>query len=506
MTYNSRFWPTMSFPIPRGEERYRQLLQLFDVARRMGQYGIRIDMRRARWHLDQARTRAEHFTRMFLDLTKLPPEALGDSGAGTTAAVRDYFWKELGAPHVSFHKRTKKPQFNTASLIIYATDFKGQPFSAPAAALYGIRKARTAERFARAYLAVAEHEGGRIRFGFNPLGTKGERWSSSATFRWKEVETGETVSYSLNAQNVPAKEPTFEFEKGVSTKLSLSMRDCFIPDPGCVFLKADYDQLELRLIAYTAGAKKLIEWINSGKDTHMENARGMFLEGKIQPHEKKVKKPSNKREEDLNKWREAAKPCAYAISYQAPSGSGKDKYPDLYKQLKQIFPDLPEAYVSVLVKRFFDLHPEIRAWQGNTAEALTQLGRIELKMTGAMLYLPDSPRGRNQALNFQMQSGGGALINRAIINIDKHMSWQPGESALLAMVHDEVDAQAPLWDVERVKEIIDREMGAPAQIGETYAGIPASADPGLHWGSCIELPKFFAPDGPAEGHWGSGED
>lgn len=489
----------MEFPIPNGPARYQQLLQLFGVAKRMSDYGIRVDIRRTKWHLAEARRRAVHFTDLFLHLTKLPKEALGDSGSGTTKAVREYFWNTLGLPPVVFHKRTKVAQFNTASLIIYGKDMA----VASAAALYGIRKARTAERFAEAYLAVAEHEGGRIKFGFNPLGTKGERWSSAAKFRWRD-EDGEVKEYSLNAQNVPAKEFDYEFEKGTKTKLSLSMRDCFIPDPGCVFLKADYDQLELRLIAYTAGAKKLIDWIDSGKDTHMENAKGLFLEGKIKDHEGKTKKPSNAREADINKFREAAKPCAYAISYQMPSGRGADKYPDLYKQLKAVFPDLGEPYVNVLVGRFFLLHPEIRGWQGNTAQALANLGRIELRMNGSFLYLPDSPRGRNQALNFQMQSQGGALINRALINIDKGMDWKPNGSAILAMVHDEVDAQAPLWDVGRVRDLIAEEMSAPAQIGETFAGIPAEADPGLHWGGTMNIVDFYK--GPYRDRYGDEED
>lgn len=488
----------MAFPIEKGPERYAQLMQLFAVAKRMSQYGIRVDLRRTKWHLEAARERARHFTNTFLQLSGLSLDALGPSGSGVTKAVREYFWNDLKLSPVSFHKIKKTPQFNTASLIVYAKDMN----IPQAAALYGIRKARTAERFAEAYLAVASHHDGRICFGFNPMGTKGERWSSAAKFRWKDEEGSH--KYSLNAQNIPAKEPDYEFEKGIKTKLALSMRDCFIPDTGCVFMKADYDQLELRLIAYTAGAQKLIEWINTGKDTHLENARFMFKEGRIQPNEEKVKKPKNQREADVNKWREGAKPCAYAISYQMPSGRGNDKYPELYKQLKQTFPDIPESYVNVLVARFFDLHPEIRRWQNNTARSLEELGKITLKMTDAFLYLPNVPRGKNQALNFQMQSGGGALINRAIINIDKGVSWQSADSAILAMVHDEVDCQARYADIHRMKELIESEMGTPAQIGETFAGIPAEADLGLNWGACIHSGDFFK--GPYLDRYGAPED
>jgi DNA polymerase I-like protein with 3'-5' exonuclease and polymerase domains len=262
--------------------------------------------------------------------------------------------------------------------------------------------------------------------------------------------------------------------------------------------------LELRLIAYTAGAKKLIDWIATGRDTHLENARAMFPEVKILPHDKRVKKPANHHEAMVNKVREAAKPCAYAISYQMPSGRGDDKYPELHKQLLQVFPDLQEEYLLVLVRRFFELHPEIRVWQRNTARALEELGRIELKMNGAFLYLPSTPRGKNQALNFQMQSQGGALINRAIIEIDKHVSWKANDSAILAMVHDEVDAQARYGDLYRIKDVIEEHMGAPAQIGETFAGIPAEVDLGLHWGGCLKDTDYFA--GPYVDKYGHAED
>jgi DNA polymerase-1 len=469
----SRHFPDMTFPVDRGVARYEQLKELFVIAEKMKAFGVRVDPAKIAWHIADAQRRASEFKALFLSLTGLPEAALGDSGAGQTKDIRDYFWLTLKAPPVIFHKKTKKPQFNTPTLVIYAKDFKDEPLRSAAAALYGLRAAKTALRFANAYRAVSQRNGGRIHFGFNPLGTKGVRWSSSASFRWYDQDLREWVEYSLNAQNVPSKEPTFAFD-GSEVKLAVSMRDCFVPDDGCVFFKADYEALELRLIAYNAGAEKLIRWIEADIDPHMENAKGMFLEAKM---------PADASKKSHGVYREAAKPCAYAFTYQSPSGRGNDKYPETYKALKKLFPNLQEVYVNVLVNRFFTLHPEIRAMQAGVAKALAEQGRIDLPLTGDFLYLPDSSRGRNQAINYLHQSGGGALINRALIEIDKHTIWTPGNSVVLLQVHDELSGQIREDDVDRYAEIIEAEMGKPAQFGGTFAGVPAGVDIGTSWGT-----------------------
>lgn len=475
----NRHFPNMQFPVSKGPQRYAQLKDLFRIAEKMKGYGILVDQAAVTEHINSAQRRAEHFRDLFLKLTGLSVEALGEAGAGQTTAVRDYFWQTLKAPPVIFHKKTKKPQFNTPTLVIYAKDFKDEPLRSAAAALYGLRAARTALRFASAYRAVSLKNQGRIHFGFNPLGTKGVRWSSSQSFRWFDQDLKEWVEYSLNAQNVPSKEPTHEFETGVHTKLALSMRNCFVPDPGCIFFKADYEALELRLIAYNAGAKRLLQWMEANIDPHMENAKGLFLEARLPANASKDNK-------EHKKFREGAKPCAYAFTYQSPSGRGNDKYPETYKQLKKMFPNLEEAFVNVLVDRFFKMHPEIRAMQAGVAKALEAEGRIELPSTGDCLYLPSTPRGKNQAINYLHQSGGGMLINRALIEIDKKLLWLPNHSAVLLQVHDELSGQIHESEIDRVCDVIEEEMGKPAQFGGVFAGVPAAVDTGASWGSTKE--------------------
>lgn len=472
-------WPKLiEGQVPNGPGRYQQLVELSAVAAQMKDFGVRVDQAKARWHLVDAERRGAEFTERFLSLTGLPEEALGDAGAGQTQAIKDYFWKEHKAPVLFHDKKTKKPKFDSPTLIGYASDFRKESFAGPAAALLGIRKAKTAAGFARAYIAVSGRYDGRIHFALNVIGTKGERMSSAAKFRWREPETNSMVEYRLNLQNVPSKEPTFEFAKGEKTKLALSMRDCFIPDEGCVWVKFDYDQAEARLIAYVTGDKLLLKWIEDGTDLHMENARILWPELDIPAS-------ATKKDRQWAPYREAAKPSQYALTYSMPNEKNETHVAELHQQMKKIFPNLQEAQVKIMAQRFFEPYPEghgtIRGWQIDLKKQISRTGRAELPQNGAFLYLPDTMRGYNMGSNFFFQSGTGVLINPALIEIAPKMAWKRGDSAVLVQAHDELDIQCPEKCVDTYCDLVSEAMSRPADFGNFRAGLPAAGDIGPNW-------------------------
>lgn len=482
----SRFWPTVGqhFPTPNGRARYARMVELFHVAARMKSFGVRCDMSRVTRHIADAEQRAELFTTIFTEKTGLSRRALGPSGSGQTDEVRQWFAKAGAPPEVSLD-RSKRPKFDALALTCWAGDYEGEPFSQPAAALLGLRKAKTAIRsFLQPYLAVASRtEGSRIHFRFNPMGTKGERWSAAESWEW--YERGQLRRYRLNAQNVPAKSIDYDFGEFGTHRIMVSLRDCFIPDPGCVWLKFDYDALEARLLAYTTGAKKLIYWIEHGHDIHLENARLMFPEAGI---------PADADKDDprWKPWRQAAKACVYALSYQWAKHDGTDDYPALFKQLKQSFPRLHPRAFKLMCQRFFQVHPEIKAWQHTTSDSISRNGYFRLPQTGRMLYLGDDFRGFNQALNYQMQSGGGALINAHIPDVDAYcrrggLLYTRGGLALLLMVHDEVDLQCLEREAAEVELAVSGLLERPMNFGGTVAGIPAKGAVGSNWGNGADI-------------------
>lgn len=458
---------TTSWPEPRSAERYANLKQLMVIAEQMKEVGWRVDRDRIRYHLKACEERYQQYAVKLLELSGLPGEALGKAGTGGTARVRRYFLEDHGAPHVSIHKRTKLPQVNSAALTEWANKYRGKPYSGPAAALFALRKNKKYQSYCRAYLALSADDG-RVHSNFFPFGAKTGRWTSGAKVR---VATPEGhIDYGMNLQQVPQNEPMFDFGQG-EVKLAESLRDVFVADEGCVVGSADFEALELRLIAYIFGVRGLIEQIEQGKDTHWINARALFPEENL-PEEFDAKKHK--------RYRNAAKGCAYAFTYQY--SDGKDaQYPTHLKKLQETFPTITMARVCKMAEIFFGLYPEIRAGQQEGRRSVSELGYGEIPISGRRLYYPDSMRGWNQRINSIFQSTGAELTNRATIGVAARADWHVGGFYILAQVHDELVVNVPKDRIEECGGIVTAAMGAPANFGGAEASIPAAIKFGPCW-------------------------
>ena len=85
------------------------------------------------------------------------------------------------------------------------------------------------------------------------------------TFQNTVTATGRLSSTDPNLQNIP-----------VRTDLGAEIRKMFVPAPGCVFVDADYSQIELRVLAHMAGDEAMQAAFNSGEDIHRVTASQVF--------------------------------------------------------------------------------------------------------------------------------------------------------------------------------------------------------------------------------------
>lgn len=449
--------PTLQFPAARALERYDNLKQLMAISDQITGIGWRVDRDLIFAHKATAAQRAAEYTDKFLALTGMDPKVLGVAGTGQTKRVREWFLLDQRAPVVARDKHTKNPQVNTAALIEYATAYSQMSYGPAAAALYALRKNIKVQEFCNAYDILSRGDG-RIHSSFFAFGTKTGRWTSSAKVR----HNGETIG--CNIQQVPAKTPSFDFGSGAVTLVD-SLRDIFIADEGCQIHSYDYEALELRLIAYIFGAKGLIA--NLDKDPHTVTAKALFKEIYTK--------------ETAKKCRNAAKSCAYAISYSMHDTSGKGKYPTLLKTLKVDFPDMNDKLVKVLADRFFELYPEIKRGQLGAQAQVAGEGYRELPINGRRLYYPDTMRGWNQAINFTFQGTGAELINRAIIELAPKMDWRVGGNYILAQVHDELVLNVRAEDWYKIYTHVIEAMSREADFGGYKTGIPSKGVAGDCW-------------------------
>src|SRR6202166_5462551 len=75
------------------------------------------------------------------------------------------------------------------------------------------------------------------------------------------VRTGRVSTSDPNLQNIPTR--SVEGRR---------IRRAFVPKPGCVFVSADYSQIDLRVMAHLSGDKTLVEAFTTGEDIHVRTA------------------------------------------------------------------------------------------------------------------------------------------------------------------------------------------------------------------------------------------
>lgn len=270
------------------------------------------------------------------------------------------------------------------------------------------------------------------------------------TYNQTVTATGRLSSSNPNLQNLPIRS-----ERG---KL---IREAVIPDPGCLFLSADYSQIELRLLAHFSGDTHLVEAFRSGQDIHAATAAKIF------------NIPIDQVSKDQ---RRRAKTANFGIIYGI-SAFG------LSQQL-----DCPRAEAKQLIDDYFAAFPGVVAYIDRQKELARQRGYAET-LFGRKRYLPDilshnatvrSFAERN-AVNAPIQGTAADIIKMAMVSIHHRLhteknatTGEPLQAQMIMQVHDELNFNVPENEIEQVRTIVLQEMQ-----GVVALSVPLIADCGV---------------------------
>ncbi len=247
------------------------------------------------------------------------------------------------------------------------------------------------------------------------------------TFNMAGSATGRLSSVNPNLQNIP-----------IRTELGREIRAAFIAEPGYVLLKADYSQIELRLLAHFSEDKLLIEAYRTGQDIHALTASQVF---------------GVPRDEVNAEHRRRAKAVNFGIVYGLSA----------FGLSQQIGIDTKVA--KQFIDAYFEKYSGVREFIDRTLDEARRDMKV-VTLFGRVRPIPDihsknyNLRGfaERTAVNTPLQGTAADLIKLAMIRIDAELRERKLHSKMLLQVHDELVFEVPEKEIETMKELVADHM------------------------------------------------
>ncbi|MCS7185247.1 MAG: DNA polymerase, partial [bacterium] len=243
-----------------------------------------------------------------------------------------------------------------------------------------------------------------------------------AKFNQAGTETGRFSSSDPNLQNIPA--------RGIGLKI----REAFRSQNGFMILKADYSQIEPRLLAHFSGDRKLIEFFITGGDFHLYTANVLF--GKMDEVTRRMAKAIN-----------------FGIMYgMQPATLAEFLGVDFYTAKK-------------FIDSYYENFPYVGIWKEEVINFARLNGYVET-ILGRRRYIPhiNSPNLKERAhaeriaVNTILQGSAADIVKYAMIKLYNSFREKKLKARILIQVHDELVFEAPIDELDLVKEILSENM------------------------------------------------
>jgi DNA polymerase I-like protein with 3'-5' exonuclease and polymerase domains len=271
-----------------------------------------------------------------------------------------------------------------------------------------IRELRTLGVFLSTFVLAGLSFDKRIRSSFNPAGTETFRFSSSK----------DAFDSGCNLQNIP-RIPNEEDPDVPSTKLILpNIRKLFLPDPSHTIFDVDLAGADAQVVAWDAEDEGLKAIFRSGQKLHAVNAKDIFggdagVDGRTEPYYTRAKTGVH-----LTNYGGKARTCAVALGIT-----------------------IHEA--ERFQRRWFDLHPAIKAWHDYIENELQTKRQVSNKFGYRRFYFDRVENLLPEALAWIPQSTVAIVTNKQWVKIENAIP----EIGILMQVHDSLVGQVatPLW-------------------------------------------------------------
>ena len=274
------------------------------------------------------------------------------------------------------------------------------------------------------------------------------------SFLLAATTTGRLASSDPNLQNIPIK-----------SNDGKEIRKAFISDKGYNLLSADYNQIEMRILADLADVKELKKAFNNKEDIHSLTASQVF---------------SVKIKDVTSELRRKAKAINFGIIYGISQ----------YGLAKQISVTTNEA--DEFLKSYFKKFPEIKDYMSTTINFCRKSGYVN-NIFGRRTHITGINDKNFNVRNFQeraainapIQGSASELMRMAMINIfEKIKVKKIKDCKLLLQIHDELIFEVKKDNIENIKKLVENGMKSVQKSDLHSFSIPILVDVniGENWG------------------------
>jgi DNA polymerase-1 len=260
--------------------------------------------------------------------------------------------------------------------------------------------------------------------------------------------TGRLASKDPNLQNIPVRE-----EEG------RRIRAAFVPEPGWVFLSADYSQIELVILAHLSGDPTLRAAFANGRDVHRQTAALLFGvdEKEVTPEQRRVGKTIN-----------------FGVIY-GMSGFR------LARDMR-----IPRREADEFISTYFRRYAAVERFLKATVREAELNGCVRTLMGRRRPVLAIASRNRAErqgaervAVNSPIQGSAADIVKKAMIEVTQALAARKLATRLLLQVHDELIFEAPEPEADEAAEVIRKAMEGAFAL---EVPLRVSVETGRAWG------------------------
>ena len=334
-------------------------------------------------------------------------------------------------------KKTKKGSFATSATVLEDLAFKGHKF--PQLVLDWRQVSKLKNTYSD---SLPEH--------INPDTKK-----VHTSFLLAATTTGRLASSDPNLQNIPIKS-----EDG------RDIRKAFVADKDNILISADYNQIEMRILADLADVKELKKAFQNNEDIHSLTASQIF-------------------NIDINKVNQDQRRKAKAINFGIIYGISQ------YGLAKQI--NVSNFEAEEFLNSYFSKFPEIKVYMDRTIKFCRKSGYVSNIFGRRSHFININDKNYNvrnfqerAAINAPIQGSAAEIMRLAMIRIDKKLKEQKlNKTKMLLQIHDELIFESPKNEVKKISKVIIEEMSSVAESDQHSFSIPLTVDlnTGENWGT-----------------------